>query len=139
MFFTDSCFVLFKKLKLGWCKCDELDTLIKGLSFLSKLNSRECFFYEEPQNDLNPTKHSTILDHSRPFLLVNIGSGISILHVESENNYRRITGTSIGGGTFLGLCCLLTDCSSYDEAIRLASHGDSTKVRLPFEETNLFL
>ncbi|CAF4350180.1 unnamed protein product, partial [Rotaria sordida] len=24
---------------------------------------------------------------------VNIGSGISILHVDSERNYRRITGT----------------------------------------------
>jgi type II pantothenate kinase len=35
---------------------------------------------------------------------------------------------SIGGGTFLGLCCLLTGCSSYDEAIKLASEGDSTKV-----------
>lgn len=35
---------------------------------------------------------------------------------------------SIGGGTFLGLCCLLTGCSSYDEAIELASAGDSTKV-----------
>jgi type II pantothenate kinase len=33
-----------------------------------------------------------------------------------------------GGGTFLGLCCLLTGCSSYDEAIKLASEGDSTKV-----------
>ena len=36
--------------------------------------------------------------------------------------------SSIGGGTFLGLCCLLTGCSSYDEAIRLATEGDSTKV-----------
>jgi len=35
---------------------------------------------------------------------------------------------SIGGGTFLGLSCLLTGCSSYDEAIKLASEGDSTKV-----------
>jgi pantothenate kinase len=35
---------------------------------------------------------------------------------------------SIGGGTFLGLCCLLTGCSSYDEAIALATEGDSTKV-----------
>jgi pantothenate kinase len=37
---------------------------------------------------------------------------------------------SIGGGTFLGLCCLLTGCSSYDEAIQLATEGDSTKVNL---------
>jgi type II pantothenate kinase len=35
---------------------------------------------------------------------------------------------SIGGGTFLGLCCLLTNCKSYEEAIELATKGDSTKV-----------
>jgi len=39
---------------------------------------------------------------------------------------------SIGGGTFLGLCCLLTGCSSYEEAIQLATEGDSTKVRFFF-------
>ncbi|CAF0764849.1 unnamed protein product [Rotaria sordida] len=116
------------KLKLQWCKCDELGTLIKGLSYLSKLNPNECFYYEEPQNDANLNKHTFNFDIKNPFLLVNIGSGVSILHVESETNYRRISGTSIGGGTFLGLSCLLTGCSSYDEAIKLATEGDSTKV-----------
>ncbi|CAF1336999.1 unnamed protein product [Adineta steineri] len=116
------------KLQISWCKCDELDTLMKGLCYISKLNSKECFYYEEPQNDANPNKHPFVFDIKHPFLLVNIGSGISILHVESESSYRRITGTSIGGGTFLGLCCLLTGCSSYDEAIQLASEGDSNKV-----------
>jgi type II pantothenate kinase len=68
---------------------------MKGLSYLSKLNSKECFYYEEPQNDANPNKHPFTFDIKRPFLLVNIGSGISILHVESESNYRRITGTRL--------------------------------------------
>ena len=35
---------------------------------------------------------------------------------------------SLGGGTFLGLCCLLTGCQTYEEAIALAAAGDSTKV-----------
>jgi pantothenate kinase len=86
-------FDFFKKLKLSWCKCDELGTLINGLSYLSKLNPNECFYYEEPQNNANPTKHPFTFDNQRPFLLVNIGSGISILHVENETSYRRITGT----------------------------------------------
>jgi type II pantothenate kinase len=42
--------------------------------------------------------------------------------------YKRISGTSLGGGTFLGLCCLLTGCSSFEEAIELASKGDNTSV-----------
>jgi type II pantothenate kinase len=48
------------------------------------------------------------------------------------NRYIKISFSyfSIGGGTFLGLCCLLTGCSSYDEAIQLATEGDSTKVSL---------
>ena len=35
---------------------------------------------------------------------------------------------SLGGGTFLGLCCLLTGCGTFEEAIQLAASGDSTKV-----------
>ena len=35
---------------------------------------------------------------------------------------------SLGGGTFLGLCCLLTGCDTFEEAIELASQGDSTNV-----------
>lgn len=35
---------------------------------------------------------------------------------------------SLGGGTFLGLCCLLTGCSTFDEALQMASQGESTRV-----------
>lgn len=35
---------------------------------------------------------------------------------------------SLGGGTFLGLCCLLTSCASFEEALSMAEEGDSTKV-----------
>lgn len=35
---------------------------------------------------------------------------------------------SLGGGTFLGLCCLLTGCNTFEEAIELATGGDNTKV-----------
>ena len=35
---------------------------------------------------------------------------------------------SLGGGTFLGLCCLLTGCDTFEEAIELASLGDSSSV-----------
>ena len=43
-----------------------------------------------------------------PYLLVIIGSGVSILKVESESNFERIGGTATGGGTFWGLGSLLT-------------------------------
>jgi len=34
----------------------------------------------------------------------------------------------VGGGTFLGLCTLLTNTDSFDEAIALAEQGDSHRV-----------
>lgn len=34
----------------------------------------------------------------------------------------------MGGGTFLGLCCLLTGCNTFEEAIQLATKGDNRKV-----------
>jgi type II pantothenate kinase len=55
--------------------------------------------------------------------MVNIGSGVSILNVSGRDNYRRVHGSSIGGGTFLGLACLLAECQSFDEALALASKG----------------
>lgn len=42
--------------------------------------------------------------------------------------YFFITVYSLGGGTFLGLCCLLTGCNSFEEAIQLATKGDNRKV-----------
>lgn len=63
-----------------------------------------------------------------PYLVVNIGSGVSILAVYSSSYYKRVSGTSLGGGTFLGLCCLLTGCQTFEEAVELASKGDNHKV-----------
>lgn len=44
------------------------------------------------------------------------------------NNFPSAFHRSLGGGTFFGLCCLLTGCSTFEEAMEMASHGDSTKV-----------
>ena len=35
---------------------------------------------------------------------------------------------SLGGGTFLGLCCLLTGCESFEEAMALAAKGDHKNI-----------
>lgn len=35
-----------------------------------------------------------------PYLLVNIGSGVSIIKVTSLNEFERVSGSSLGGGTF---------------------------------------
>ncbi|CAM6129359.1 unnamed protein product [Calypogeia fissa] len=63
-----------------------------------------------------------------PYLVVNIGSGVSMLRVDSTDKFERVGGTSLGGSTFLGLANALTGCQSFEEAISLATQGDSTHV-----------
>lgn len=63
-----------------------------------------------------------------PYLLVNIGSGVSILRVDGPREFRRVGGTSLGGATFLGLARLMTASGTFEEALALAQEGDSTRV-----------
>uniref|UniRef100_F6QZB9 pantothenate kinase n=2 Tax=Cercopithecinae TaxID=9528 RepID=F6QZB9_MACMU len=116
---------------LQLCKLDELDCLIKGILYIDSVgfNGRsQCYYFENPADSEKCQKLPFDLKNPYPLLLVNIGSGVSILAVYSKDNYKRVTGTSLGGGTFFGLCCLLTGCTTFEEALEMASRGDSTKV-----------
>ena len=65
-----------------------------------------------------------------PYLLVNVGSGVSILYVDGWDSYRRISGTSLGGGTFYGLCNLLTGISTFPEMLAASDSGNPKNVDL---------
>uniref|UniRef100_A0A2M4AAK1 pantothenate kinase n=1 Tax=Anopheles triannulatus TaxID=58253 RepID=A0A2M4AAK1_9DIPT len=108
-------------------KFDELDALIKGILFTETHNKCECYYWENA-NEISSTKKKFDFSQPYPFILVNVGSGVSVLAVRGPDNYKRISGTSLGGGTFLGLCCLLTGCDTFEEAIQLATKGDHKKV-----------
>uniref|UniRef100_A0A182NPN0 pantothenate kinase n=1 Tax=Anopheles dirus TaxID=7168 RepID=A0A182NPN0_9DIPT len=108
-------------------KFDELDALIKGILFTETHNPCECYYWENA-NEISSTKKKFDFSQPYPFILVNVGSGVSVLAVRGPDNYKRISGTSLGGGTFLGLCCLLTGCDTFEEAIQLATKGDHKKV-----------
>ncbi|XP_072481097.1 pantothenate kinase 1 isoform X3 [Notamacropus eugenii] len=112
-------------------KLDELDCLIQGLLYVDSIGFNgkpECYYFEKPTDPEQCQKKPYCLDNPYPMLLVNMGSGVSILAVYSKDNYKRVTGTSLGGGTFLGLCCLLTGCETFEEALEMAAKGDSTNV-----------
>lgn len=51
-----------------------------------------------------------------PCLLVNIGSGVSIIKVDEDGKFERVSGTSLGGGTLWGLLSLLTPARTFDGA-----------------------
>ena len=61
---------------------------------------------------------------------MNIGSGVSLLKVEGDGQYERVSGSSLGGGTFWGLCRLLTRCKGFDEMLELSMRGDNSKVNI---------
>ncbi|XP_038602403.1 4'-phosphopantetheine phosphatase isoform X2 [Tachyglossus aculeatus] len=115
-----------QKLQLKVDREDVMTCLIKGCNFVLKNIPHEAFIY---QKDADPefrfqTNHPNIF----PYLLVNIGSGVSIVKVESEDRFEWIGGSSIGGGTFWGLGALLTKTKKFDELLHLASKGQHTNV-----------
>ena len=65
-----------------------------------------------------------------PYLLVNIGSGVSIMLVEDASTMRRVSGTALGGSTFLGLCMALTSATTFEEALSLALLGSDEGINL---------
>lgn len=61
-------------------------------------------------------------------MLVTIGTGVSVLRVDGPRKHERVSGSTIGGGTFWGLMRLLTDVEEFEDAMKLAEKGDPTKV-----------
>ncbi|KAL3309103.1 Pantothenate kinase 4, partial [Cichlidogyrus casuarinus] len=120
--------LIASKLALEVHKQDEMECIIKGCAFLLANVPDELFIYDK--NQCPPQKFlSTNSKETYPFLLVNIGSGISILKVESPSKYTRVGGTSIGGGTFMGLSKLILGAKySFDELLEMATLGDHRHV-----------
>ena len=63
----------------------------------------------------------------RPFLLVSLGTGTSVM-LADRMSVNRVGGTALGGGTVMGLGALLLGCSSFDEICALAERGDRRHV-----------
>ncbi|GLG95538.1 Pantothenate kinase 4 [Gryllus bimaculatus] len=118
--------LLNEKLGLSVDKEDEISCLIKGCNFLLKNIPDEAFEYHRHGNP--EYKFQNADPNIFPYLLVNIGSGVSIMKVMSDDSYERIGGTATGGGTFWGLGTLLTKAKGFDELLELAEKGDHRNV-----------
>lgn len=125
-------------------KEDEMECLIKGCNFLLKNIEDEVFLYqknEKPPYIFQTPDHNTMF----PYLLVQCGSGVSVIKVDGPNQFVRIGGSSIGGGTFWGLGSQLTKAQTFDEMLDIASKGDHKQVDMlvgdiyggPYSEFNL--
>ncbi|KAL7269260.1 hypothetical protein RUND412_008084 [Rhizina undulata] len=126
---------------------DEMECLIVGLDFFITEIPEEVFTYSEE----DPMQFAETRLDIYPYLLVNIGSGVSMIKVSGPQQYERIGGSSLGGGTLWGLLSLLTGAKSFDgcfppspsmreytslqqhsrfptEMLGMAETGDNTKV-----------
>jgi type II pantothenate kinase len=99
-------------------------TLGTGLDFFITEIPREVFTYSET----DPMHFDDPRPDIYPYLLVNIGSGVSMIKVSGPREYQRVGGTSLGGGTLWGLLSLLTSARTFDEMLGMAERGDNTKV-----------
>jgi pantothenate kinase len=87
---------LMNELKVDIVQEDEMESLITGLNFLIRQIASEVFTYDERREEPIIYLENTSSELF-PYMLVNIGSGVSIIKVTSEDSYERISGTSLGG------------------------------------------
>jgi len=122
---------------------DELAVVVQGIAWLVERPVKEMIWLEplgnvqEAVEPATPRRECLSLGAAAlyPFLLVNIGSGVSIVKVNGLNSFERVSGSAIGGGTFWGLCRLLCpDCSDFAQAGQLAQQGDASSVNLLVED-----
>ena len=76
---------------------DEMECLIMGLDFFITEIPREVFTYTDP----DPMHFEEPRADVYPYLLVNIGSGVSMVRVSGPEQFERVGGTSLGGGTLV--------------------------------------
>lgn len=115
-----------KQLDIKVIREDEMECLIMGLNYFVSCIPREVFVLDLDTCELTFQNHLNCYHY--PHMLVNIGSGVSILKVTGPSQFERIGGSSLGGGTLWGLLSLLTPANSFDEMLELSKGGDNTSV-----------
>jgi len=126
---------------------DEMECLIEGLKFIALIPDEVYFFSDQLIQSVahtspslaaperpgpSPPKYAVTFEENPtpqlPCLLVNIGSGVSIIKVDEDGTFERVSGTSLGGGTLWGLLSLLTPATTFDEMLALSEAGDNEAV-----------
>ena len=118
-----------KRLGVDVVREDEMECLIMGLDFFITEIPTEVFTYDDTDPE-NAVEYQEPRSEVYPYLLVNIGSGVSMIKVSGPSQYQRIGGTSLGGGTLWGLLSLLTGARNFDDMLAMADKGDNAAVDL---------
>eukprot|EP00908_Phaeocystis_cordata_P010891 Transcript_21741.p2 GENE.Transcript_21741~~Transcript_21741.p2 ORF type:complete len:478 (-),score=198.35 Transcript_21741:39-1442(-) len=104
----------------------ELQAVVEGLLFLAADGAAgELFTVDEETG----AEHGVAWPAPFfPLVLVNMGSGVSVVRIDSATQHRRVNGTACGGATFLGLGRALTGEHGFQELLALAARGDESRV-----------
>lgn len=102
----------------------ELQAVIEGLLFLSSEGPTAELFTVEDGVESTVEWPAQLF----PFLLVNMGSGVSVVRVDGAQSFTRVGGTACGGATFLGLGRALTGIQDFHALVALAARGDESRV-----------
>ncbi|KAJ5613670.1 hypothetical protein N7528_007324 [Penicillium herquei] len=105
---------------------EEMECLIIGLDFFITEIPNEVFTYSDSDNE--PMQFAEARPDVYPYLLVNIGSGVSMIKVSGPRQFERVGGTHLGGGTFWGIMSLLTGARTFDDMLAMADVGDNSGV-----------
>ncbi|KAL7530065.1 hypothetical protein ACHAXR_003287, partial [Thalassiosira sp. AJA248-18] len=142
-----------RELGIRMAKQDEMDSLVAGMQFVMADIVGESYTFK-PNSDAKESlqredrrsseasrprvdqwwtskkvqRDNVMASNLYPYLLVSIGTGVSILRVDGPRKHERISGSTIGGGTYWGLCRLLTGSDSFSDVLDLAMKGDPSKV-----------
>eukprot|EP00796_Vickermania_ingenoplastis_P008631 gene8631-6062_t len=114
----------------------EMDAVVKGLNLVLEMAPSSIFTVNTETGERLPHKlHSPGSSFSPfPYLLINIGSGISFIKCTGPDGaHVRVGGSPIGGATFWGLTRMLTNLTSWEEVLeimRLDGPGDNKNVDL---------
>lgn len=84
---------LFQSVSLHLHKFDELECLLKGIHYIDRHNEKECYYWKSTDDPDQCEKVPFDFRDPYPYMVVNIGSGVSILTVHGPNNYQRVSGT----------------------------------------------
>ncbi|KAL1070127.1 hypothetical protein V6Z11_D11G001200 [Gossypium hirsutum] len=126
---------LFKeRLGVSIDKEDEMDCLVAGANFLLKAIRHEAFTHMEGHKEFVQIDHNDLF----PYLLVNVGSGVSMIKVDGDGKFQRVSGTNVGGGTYWGLGKATNEVQQvvfsllfsffFDELLELSQRGDNRTI-----------
>ncbi len=115
--------VLKKELNVEIKKVDEMRAVQLGLTFVLEKVKDSAFSF------LSECKYlSGEIGDLWPLLVVNVGSGVSMIKVSGANSFERVSGSMIGGGTLMGLANMLIGINDFEELFELSKKGDNAKV-----------